>query len=719
MGQWEVEVEHSQTKASPNSGRDGTSVRSNRRGDIQGLRALAVIFVIAFHSGLPTPGGFVGVDVFFVISGFVITGLLRREFARTGSIKFGRFYFRRFKRLTPALALMVSAVLLASALILSPFGPQQVTSATGAGAMLLIANFVIALTTGGYFDAAAETNPLLNTWSLSVEEQFYLFFPAVIALGSVIAVRVKRARFAPFLIVVGVGLVSLSIAMATASGWAPPRGTWLVGFYSPASRSWEFAAGALLALAVERYPARSLRAASISGAVGCSLLAASLWLISGDTPFPGPWTVLPVAATAVLLYAGTLDANPISRALSTPFLVRIGDWSYSLYLWHWPLIVFASFLWPGNRVAVLAAATLSIVPALASFRWVEQRYRARGSLSTVAAIRLVSICLCGPLILAGLLGVSGNRMAGSQSISTLAAAIETPHLAELFGCDALPPSVRDERNCEWNADSGGAPIYLVGDSNAGQFSEGLVDAGATLARPVSIGTSTGCPLVDSPYARVDRPASLTKACRDWVDETMRWLKTAEPGTVVLALSQRWWSDPGLKPESMEERLSAESPASFMESSLISTVSQLRAAGHEVLLVQSMPHFGESLPWPVEQPFDWDPMQCALWVVLNGRCEKSMPREYVDQSQETSRASLMRIGVATGARIVDPSRAFCSDSSCGTQFQGLSVYSDRSHISVAASGALAALFEDALREYPGIVRRDARVVTGTRAREVAE
>ena len=148
-----------------------------RRRDIQGLRAVAVLLVVFFHAGLPLPGGFVGVDVFFVISGFVITGMLAREFERSGRIKFREFYARRFKRLTPALALMVTVTVLLSAVIASPLGAQQVTAQTAIGAMLLAANVVIALTTGGYFDAAADTNPLLNTWSLSVEEQFYLFFP--------------------------------------------------------------------------------------------------------------------------------------------------------------------------------------------------------------------------------------------------------------------------------------------------------------------------------------------------------------------------------------------------------------------------------------------------------------------------------------------------------------------------------------------------------------
>ena len=172
-------------------------VQGNRRRDIQGLRAIAVIMVVAFHAGLPVPGGFVGVDVFFVISGFVITAMLHREWEKTGRIKFGTFYLKRFKRLAPALALMVGVTLMISTVIFSPFGHQTYAAATGIGALLMSANFVIAKTTGGYFGPTAENNPLLNTWSLSVEEQFYLVFPALIALGWYLAKRHGFLRFSP------------------------------------------------------------------------------------------------------------------------------------------------------------------------------------------------------------------------------------------------------------------------------------------------------------------------------------------------------------------------------------------------------------------------------------------------------------------------------------------------------------------------------------------
>jgi len=228
---------------------DGRAVSDGRRFDIQGLRAVAVLLVVAFHAGLPVPGGFVGVDVFFVISGFVITGMIHRERSSTGRFRFGRFYLRRFKRLTPALSLMVAVTMVLAFCLLSPFTEQQPAAQTGIGAMLLVANFMIAYKTGDYFDAPAESNPLLHTWSLSVEEQFYLVFPAILLLGWVLSQRGRR-RIPWVAVLVGTAaLISFGLVMMGASALDPSTAKYLLEFYSPLTRAWEFAVGALLALA--------------------------------------------------------------------------------------------------------------------------------------------------------------------------------------------------------------------------------------------------------------------------------------------------------------------------------------------------------------------------------------------------------------------------------------------------------------------------------------
>jgi peptidoglycan/LPS O-acetylase OafA/YrhL len=317
---------------------------THRRADIQGLRALAVLSVVAFHAGLPLPGGFTGVDVFFVISGYVITNMLRREHAATGRIAFGAFYLRRFRRLAPALSVVVAFTVAGSSLVLSPLGPQEDVAKTALGALLFVANFVIASTTGGYFDRPADANPLLHTWSLSVEEQFYFLFPALL----VVAWRLRRVGA----VVGAVTAVSFAVALT------------LGGFYYPLSRAWEFGVGALLTLVAVRSP----RVALVASALGIELLLLSLVVVDDGTRWPSAWTLLPVAGAGLLLLGGP-------KALALPPLVRIGDWSYSLYLWHWPLIVFAVALWPATPHVRLYAAAASVVPALLSFRFVEQPLR--------------------------------------------------------------------------------------------------------------------------------------------------------------------------------------------------------------------------------------------------------------------------------------------------------------------------------------------------------
>lgn len=342
-------------------GRSSLGETGSRRLDIQGLRAVAVLMVVAYHAGLPLPGGFVGVDVFFVISGFVITAMLQREWEAHGRIRFGTFYLRRVKRLTPALALMVSVTVLLSTLFLSPLGAQQATAQTAVGAMLIVANAVIARTTGDYFDAPAETNALLHTWSLSVEEQFYLVFPVLLAVSWLFARRL-RVRWVPVAVSAGVAAFSLAVAVMVSRGLEVEKGEMLVGFYGPLTRVWEFAAGALLALAPAVLAARSRCLGLAQGVAGAILLVASLALISGDTPFPGLWTLLPVVGTALLIRSGGRGDHVIARGLRSAPMVRVGDLSYSIYLWHWPFIVFAAALWPRSALAPVMAALLPSPP---------------------------------------------------------------------------------------------------------------------------------------------------------------------------------------------------------------------------------------------------------------------------------------------------------------------------------------------------------------------
>lgn len=356
--------------------------------DLQGLRAVAVLAVLAGHSGLPLSGGFIGVDVFFVISGFIITLMLLREHATTGTISFRRFYIRRIKRLGPALAVTNIVTVILAVLFLSPLGPQQTTFATALGATFGVANWVIAEGTGDYFGTAAEQNPLLHTWSLSVEEQFYLVLPAVVLVALGLGSRIGRrwSWLVPFSLLGALAVGSLSsVRMGTAFPF---------GYYGPSTRAWEFLAGCLLALIISH--ARNLPKATfpILGLAGSGMMVWGLVSITPETPFPGKWTLVPVVATLLLITAGRGAPNPFSAVLASKPMVTIGDWSYSLYLWHWPFIVVAKAIWPFSGTAPIIAATVSILPAYLSYRHVEEPMRAlqvqgaRSVARTVGAILL-------------------------------------------------------------------------------------------------------------------------------------------------------------------------------------------------------------------------------------------------------------------------------------------------------------------------------------------
>jgi len=473
---------------------------------VQGLRALAVLAVVMFHARLPVPGGFVGVDVFFVISGFVITGMLMREFKEQGRIRFGRFYLRRFKRLTPALALMVATVMAISAFTMSPLGPQQVSGQTAIAAMLFCANFVIANVTGGYFDAPADQNPFLNTWSLSVEEQFYFVFPALLAACWVYARRVGNTRF-PHTVVRLVIVSSLFVAFW---GVAHPGGT-LAGFYSPYSRAWEFAVGAAIALNAGRLGRLRKVDAARATLLGGAMVVASFFLISGTTPFPGPWTLLPVFGTALLITGGTrAEASPVTRTLMSPTMVRIGDWSYSIYLWHWPLIVISMTLWPTTAWAPLAAAIVSFVPAALSYHLVEEPLRRRNWGVGPRRKRSIGMVFAVPVMLAAVVWtIAANywepRYAQGQVASDMTGDVGDDafyaYLAEHFTpCENVDllnhaqPFRRIQR-C-YQSRPGPVDTVLLGDSHAEHLFVGLAEQAP--ARNVAYYIVNGSPIPSDP-----------------------------------------------------------------------------------------------------------------------------------------------------------------------------------------------------------------------------
>lgn len=652
-----------------------------RRLDIQGLRAVAVLMVVAFHAGLPVPGGFIGVDVFFVISGFVITAMLRREWLATGRIAFGRFYARRFKRLTPALALTVAVTMVLSALLLSPFGAQQTAAKTAVGAMLLTANFAIARSTGGYFDAPAETNPLLNTWSLSVEEQFYLAFPALLALGWLLARRARRLAGVPVALVTTVAIASFGLALISASGPRFWNSEMLIGFYSPFSRAWEFAVGALLAFSATNYPVQSRRLAAVLAWSGAATLIASLWLITKNTPFPGVWTLLPVTGTLLVLAAGAQEGNPVSRAIASNLMVRVGDWSYSIYLWHWPLIVFATLLWPGSPAMVALAAASSFVPALASYRWVEQPIRSMAPGTRARFAGLVSVTVLVPIAFAGMLAV-GARNSWLMDWPTEAMLGKDEHVAMARGCTDRP---FDPVHCAWNTSSTEGHVLLVGDSQAYAFADGVIDAAAMLGKITTVSARSGCP-VSTANTTGDKPFD----CPAWQREVMGYALRERPDVVVIANRSTGYT----RPESgWRTVLDAEgnpatkaNAADIYESGLNSVVRTLREAGIGVLILQNIPepNYLNAYPSIVRRLFPADEVTFDSSRTVSERARGAEAEAAVARANP-------------GTLLFDPIPVLCPTRLCPLKVDGRSVYLDRWHLSRDGVLLLTPSLRNAIRE----------------------
>ena len=331
------------------------------RREIDGLRAVAVLPVILFHAGLPLfPGGFAGVDVFFVISGYLITTLILLD-VEGGRFSIGRFYERRARRILPALFVVMAVTLPLAFLVMLPSQLRDLTDSAAAVAVFL-SNFYF-LSQVDYFAPDAELQPLLHTWSLAVEEQFYLLFPLAFVL------LWRRGRGLTIAVLAIVAVLSLMLA-AWAAGENPAR-----NFFFTGTRMWELLAGALAAIGLHGRP---LRGNGLLAGAGMAMILGAMLVFDGQTPFPSLWTLVPVVGTVlVIMFAG--PGTAVARLLSWRGFVGIGLISYSAYLWHQPAFALARIYHvaepPVWAMAALFGATLGL--AWLTWAWVEQPFRRR------------------------------------------------------------------------------------------------------------------------------------------------------------------------------------------------------------------------------------------------------------------------------------------------------------------------------------------------------
>jgi peptidoglycan/LPS O-acetylase OafA/YrhL len=649
-----------------------------------------------FHANLPVPGGFVAVDAFFVISGFVITRLLLRELQITGRLRLRRFYARRVRRLLPALAVLLVFVAIGSLFLQSPLGLQQQSAEVGIATTVFSANAALFLLgNGGYFAPPAEAMPLLHTWTLAVEEQFYLFFPLVLLAGYRWARR-SEGRNRVLITVSAVLAVSL-LACVIMTFWngqllgdVPARRQF--AFYGSPFRAWEFALGAVVAITEPRL-ARLPKAVGVAlGPIGLGLLLFACFSFDSATPFPGLAAVLPTVGAAAMIVAGTVTRAGVPAVLSLRPLTWIGDLSYSWYLWHWPAIVYTRAVWPEAPAwAQLVAATGALGPAWLSYSLVEQRIRGDERITGRRVVRLAAACTLVPVTLfAGLLV---STRFPSPTVRDLLAQ-SRPHADVVRGCtDNLPSDARTWNACTWRVTGSAGTVMLLGDSNAGQFAEGVAAAANHLGYNATLATYGGCPFADvitHYYSRV----YAEEQCRAFVERWVTAVEQRRPALVVLSSASIEYLRPdnGVQfqsPDGGQVARDRSDKARLWQQGLDRILDRWGRAGIAVVLVHQLPHFA------------FDLLTCPGFRVERAptRCGRTASRQQVDSDSElTVSVELSAVRGRPNAGAMNLIDEVCTAERCSPYRGGRWLYRDGAHLSLPESVRLAPKFESVLREY---------------------
>jgi peptidoglycan/LPS O-acetylase OafA/YrhL len=611
------------------------------RADIDGLRALAVISVVLFHAGFYRfSGGFVGVDVFFVISGFLITGIILRDLAE-GKFSYAHFYERRVRRIIPALALTLLVVCLATLVLSSPSRVQAV------GKSLLFSSFfatnLLFAQNVGYFDSGAVGQPLLHTWSLAVEEQYYLVYPAMLAL-------LWRSRRSAIILLCAALFLSFGY-----SAWATTHMR-KVAFYSIFSRAWELFLGGILAAGT--IPKLRSRAACEGLAiVGMVAVAWAVLSLDATVPFPGLAALLPVVGTAAIIHAAQERPTVVSRGLALTPLVAVGLISYSLYLWHWPVLMFArDFLGDQLRTRyVLACIAVSVLLAIFSWFVVERPIRARRLLATrkqvfvAAAVAQFAAGLAG----AYLASSSGLLWRYPDTARKVLAFTEEDNSAWRYAsCFTTPEAPKFLAATCLRSDGAKPNILLLGDSHAADLRFGFdqVFRGANVLQA----NASGClPVLGGPGQ------DHCTALRDYVFH--RFLPRHRVDAVIV--SAGWDND-----ETAVERIA-------------DTVEYLERFAAPVIVVGPTPSFDRPEP---------------ELLAADLRFGQSLAQLHLKDSVADLDRRMRVLAAAQGWAYFSPYQALCRDAHCRLYAApGVPLNRDDSHLTLRGSLLVAKLLKDEL------------------------
>jgi peptidoglycan/LPS O-acetylase OafA/YrhL len=675
------------------SNRKGSANVSTRyRADIDGLRAVAVIPVVMYHAGVPGfSGGYVGVDIFFVISGFLITQLLRNELDR-GRFSLAAFYERRIRRIFPALITMLIVVsIVASWLLLpqhlAPYGKSLVATILFAS-NVFFADF-------GYFTPAADELPLLHTWSLAVEEQFYIVYPlflwAIYRGGSRVAVVVIAIVAAASFVTAETMLINESIRAA---------------FYLPHTRAWELALGSMLAL-TSIAPRLQRRIRDAVGIAGLAMIACAIVVYSGATPFPGAAALLPCFGAAFIIWAGSDGGRHLAGAVLTwrP-LVLTGLVSYSLYLWHWPLLTFTSYLSvpEPSVLAKTAALAASYVLALLTWRLVELPFRGRSGVLTRQQLMSGAAAAMSVILAFGWAAHTrhGWPVRLAPEVGRIAAAHYERDPTGSPCYKASAEEVRADRLCSTAHRSMPPSFVIWGDSHARALVDPVAKTARLYRRAGVVATQPGCPPVLGIRRSDSRPDN--GECYEIEVAMLEYLR-ARPEIVDVILIGRWalLSEGTHYPPEEGARQQIEVPILFsdqetrvrshaenrrvFERALSRSVVQLTAMGKRVWIVGPVPEVGVNVPKAL-----------ANAERFQREVDIEPSRAEFEARQRATLAILNRVAARHGATVVPVHEALCNASTCRVVSRdSRPLYYDDDHLSFTGGReimpVLRTIFED--------------------------
>jgi peptidoglycan/LPS O-acetylase OafA/YrhL len=622
--------------------------------EVDGLRALAVLPVLFFHSGWAVfSGGYVGVDVFFVISGYLITGILAAELAEN-RFSILNFYERRIRRIMPCLLAVIVASGVAAMLLLVPLDFRDF--AKSVVATLFFASNILFFRQSGYFDDQSEMKPMLHTWSLAVEEQYYIFFPVLLWLIH----RYARDRMV-------LVLLPLAILSFAASVWGARYAPAFTFVMAP-TRVWELFAGALLALGLVPTIERRGPREALSW-IGLGLIGYAVIVFTESTRFPGLNALYPVIGAALLIRFAR--GTSVGWLLSRKILVFIGLISYSLYLWHWPIIVFSQYRLGHDLsgLETVGAIAASLLAAALSWRYVERPFRVKGMIGRRRIFQGAAGATAGMIVLAAA-GVASNGWAGRFP----------PDVARLEGyANAYNPRReqchRDERDifpmeetCIYGADT--PPNFAVwGDSHAIELSYALGEIAERHQRSVLQFTYSSCP----PSLGLD--IGIRPHCREYNDMVAAFLAKEREITTVFVVAA--YGAHGKH-------------TTLMSDGMRKTVSLLLTAGKRVVLVYPIPTAEASIPRTL-----------ARYATSGiGLDTLTIDKQAYFESNAWAFRLLDSFSGANVVRVF-PHERLCRGDACIVQAGGTPLYYDNQHLSIPGAEYLEPLFEGVFDSAPAI------------------